>query len=457
MAGRFQKNNGATLVLERAPSKQATPELRRFKPDFYVPVQKPIKSPNLLQKTAQRSFGKRVVESAASAVAKRAPLAVAGPLGDLLALGLISWDLYQLLLELQNMSNPVASQPGLPNPSEWDDADYWVLPGWSRGPTGPTGGFLGSPLTLSTHSWAGSTATPTNLGWQVNVGTSSSNRNVTSTGLSPAPDYFTLQEAIANTPVGDHWRRYSPVTFVPPISGVQPDGEMWSDLWNHDLDLGGETYIGGYGTPEAYPSDIPLDWAEPDPNMKRGMFPDGINMTTQLDREPQTDPRYKRGPRIRPPRPQRPDERVRERKMKGPLQLILKVMDIVSESGEFVGAFYDALPKDVRQKWEAKYVNGHFAEVDGKWKWVIDKRGLIDNAGQYGIDGADWKARALWHNWHKVDIEQAIKNVIANELQDKILGLYQRLLPNNIGHVADAGSLGLNELITLFNKTIGLS
>lgn len=143
--------------------------------------------------------------------------------------------------------------------------------------------------------------------------------------------------------------------------------------------------------------------------------------------------------------------------MKGPLQLILKVMDIVSESGEFVGAFYDALPKDVRQKWEAKYVNGHFAEVDGKWKWVIDKRGLIDNAGQYGIDGADWKARALWHNWHKVDIEQAIKNVIANELQDKILGLYQRQLPNNIGHVADAGSLGLNELITLFNNTIGLT
>ena len=90
MAGRFQKNNGATLVLERAPSKQATPELRRFKPNFYVPVQKPIKSPNLLQKTAQRSFGKRVVESAASAVAKRAPLAVAGPLGDLLAFGLLA-------------------------------------------------------------------------------------------------------------------------------------------------------------------------------------------------------------------------------------------------------------------------------------------------------------------------------------------------------------------------------
>lgn len=125
--------------------------------------------------------------------------------------------------------------------------------------------------------------------------------------------------------------------------------------------------------------------------------------------------------------------------MSGPLQTVLRALDIISEASEFVDALYDALPDDVRKRWDEK------------------GRGLIDNAGQYGIDGADWKLNALWHNWHKVDIEQAIRNIIANEFQDKILGKYQQALPKNIGHVADAGSLGLNDLIDLFNRTVGLS
>lgn len=245
--------------------------------------------------------------------------------------------------------------------------------------------------------------------------------------------------------------------FVPVHNTATLEDAFWHthSIWWVDYPVDPATTFIGHGTP--LPMDLPMDWAEPDPNMKRNFFPDGMNMADQLDPSLETDPDGKRARRFKIPNPAPPRPRTRERKMKGSLKTILGALDIISEASEFVGALYDALPEDVRHRWEEKNAGGHWAEVDGKWKWIVPTRGLLDNAGQYGIDGADWKARALWHNWHKLDIEQGIKNIIANELQDKILGMYQRSLPKNIGHVADAGSMGLNDLINLFNDTIGLS
>lgn len=454
MAGRFAKHNGATLVIEREAPKSKSTDLRRFKPDFYDPIRKPIKSPNLLQKRANGTFGKRIVDAAAKQVARRAPLALAGPLGDLLALGLITWEMYLLLLELQNNANPVhttaAAPGGTGDPSNYDWTGWNVAVTPGTHPYGSTQGFptltipgatanpVGSPYVVNQNRWFDvlDGINPNN-GYQVGIGTTLEN------WLSTHP----------NAGQGFRYQNdYDTDLVGPPAQTIQ--GHAWYG-WYQRISFGSEPLYIGVGTP--LPDSLPLDWAEPDPNMKRDFFPDGKNMANQAERAPQEDPSYKRGPRIRPPRPSRPDRNVRERKAKGSLQTVLKILDIVSEGSELVGAFYDALPKDTRQKWEADYAGGHFAEVDGKWKWIIDSRGLLDNAGQYGIDGADWKARALWHNWHKVDIEQAIKNVIANEFQDKILGMYQRSLPKNIGHAADAGSMGLNDLINLFNDTIGLS
>lgn len=420
MAGRFAKHNGATLTIERVRSKSSTTELRRFKPDFYNPYQKPVRSPNLRQYRPSGTFGKRIVEQASKTVAKRAPLALVGPLGDLLALGLIGWDLYLLLLELQNNANPV--------PPVGDPLDP------NQDPTAPPPYDLGNPGWYTGQS---TVVPPAGTNW---VSTGGELRVYWN---NPRLDYPNL--GASWTAPGDIVTDLTPVagnvdsisTFVPVHNTATNADAYWhthSDWW---IELGtdpGTTFI-GHGTP--LPMDLPIDWAEPDPNMKRDMFPDGINMHSEPMREPDTEPKGRR--RFKIPNPTRPSERTRERKVKGSLQTILKALDIVSESSEFVGAFYDALPKDVRDRWDQK------------------GRGLMDNAGQYGIDGVDWKLNALWHNWHKVDVEQAIKNVIANELQDKLLGLYQRSLPNNIGHVADFGSMELNKLITLFNDTIGLS
>jgi len=141
-----------------------------------------------------------------------------------------------------------------------------------------------------------------------------------------------------------------------------------------------------------------------------------------------------------PSRPRNPPKRTRERKAKTKISTVLAIADFISESSELVGAFYDALPKKTKDKWGCDKL----------------KRGLLDNAGQYGIDGVDCKLQALWHNWHKVDIQQGIKNAIANEIQDRILGGIQRGVPVNTGRTTDDAMKEINEWITSFNEWLGL-
>lgn len=437
MVGRFTKYNGATEVIDRGAWKPQSSELWRFKPDVYQPFRKPIRSPNLLTNRVEREFGKRIVDQAAKTVARRAPLALAGPLGDLLALGLISYDLYLLLLELQNQRNPVP--PLAPPTGGLDNPDNYDWTGWNRAtteantPPVPSGDF--QSFSYADGVPPDTTYTPQGaIYYDGTFGFWIDSKSGYGVGLG-AHDYPDIASAIAATPDGWAFQRKMDASITG-HNGGWTEGQLWNGWFQRQVGGADPLYI-GIGVP--LPMDIPLDWAEPDPNMKRNFFPDGIADPGSPEKDPETVPKYKRGPRWRPPRPAPPKKGTRERKMKGPLQTIMNALDIVSEASEFVGAFYDALPDRTKYEWEQK------------------SRGLLDNAGQYGIDGADWKLNALWHNWHKVDIEQAIKNVIANEFQDKVLGQYQRALPKNIGHVADAGSLGLNELIELFNRTIGLS
>ena len=430
MAGRFTKYNGATEVIDRGASRPRPDELRRFKPDFYDPYRKPIRSPNFLQYKAERTFGKRIVEEAAKQVARRAPLALAGPLGDLLALGLISWDLYLLLLELQNKSNPVppTTEPpagGTSNPVNYD----WT--GWNVATTDwwPAN-FAGFGVTsFGTITW-----TPVGSPYVADTTPTWSN-SLEGEGPNYQIGIGTTLEGWLSTHVnaGDSFKFQNDYDAVDTDHFLEGARHAWHGWYQRTIGgaAGDPRYI-GLGSP--LPNDLPLDWTEPDPNMKREMFPDGLLESSEYPRHA-PPPRYRRAPRPAPP----PRGTREAPKAQGPLQTIMKAMDIISEAAEFVDALYDALPDDVRKRWDEK------------------GRGLIDNAGQYGIDGADWKLNALWHNWHKVDIEQAIKNIIANEFQDKILGKYQQALPKNIGHVADAGSLGLNDLIDLFNRTVGLS
>lgn len=101
---------------------------------------------------------------------------------------------------------------------------------------------------------------------------------------------------------------------------------------------------------------------------------------------------------------------------------LYRILGEVSEGAELVDAVYDALPADVKRRWDRP-----------------DKRG--DQFGQYGIEGADWKLRALWYNWHRVDVAQAAKNIIKNNLSDKVIGDIQRRLPRNVGNAHQSGEM----------------
>lgn len=170
--------------------------------------------------------------------------------------------------------------------------------------------------------------------------------------------------------------------------------------------------------PEAQPD--PGGAGEPDLPVRRGIafnFPGG-------GRPPRRNPTVpiKRRP---------PKRREKERKnlARAIVGNIMRVLDEISELAEVVDAFYDALPASTRKRWDRK------------------SRGLIDQAGQYGIDGADWKLQALWHNWHRVDTEKALVNIINNQAQDALLGMLHRNLPRNKGGAFDDAFLGIDDAL----------
>lgn len=113
----------------------------------------------------------------------------------------------------------------------------------------------------------------------------------------------------------------------------------------------------------------------------------------------------------RPPRSNEKESKVRHRGTTFAVALF-KTLDMVSEGGDRVDAVFQALPKDVREKWERKFRK--YGPTGGALS--------VDKAGQYGIDNADWKLRALWHNWSKVDAVAAATNLAKNEIEDKLYG-----------------------------------
>lgn len=135
---------------------------------------------------------------------------------------------------------------------------------------------------------------------------------------------------------------------------------------------------------------------------------------------------------VKPGRRVPPGKREKHNKNTGPAALavaLFKGLEAISEMAEVVDALYDALPSDVRARWDRK------------------GRGLVDQAGQYGIDGADWKLQALYYNWSKVDGAQAVKNLINNAVQDKVHGGLHKHLPRNTGSALDPGFAGVEKLL----------
>lgn len=160
--------------------------------------------------------------------------------------------------------------------------------------------------------------------------------------------------------------------------------------------------------------------------------------------KPPRRPRIPRVPRVRRRRPRKREKHGKLMSYAAKLGIALyKALDGVSEGAEIVDAVYDALPADVRKRWEKeRFPDAHWVKDKNTGKWVrvgIERPG--DNFGQYGIDGADWKLQALYYNWHRVDYEQAVVNIFKNELSDKVIGGMHKKLPRNAGAAHSQGEM----------------
>lgn len=145
-------------------------------------------------------------------------------------------------------------------------------------------------------------------------------------------------------------------------------------------------------------------------------------------------------PPLAPHTRQPPPPRTKEIKARGATFVAAMAMDAVSEWAEVVDALFQALPDPVKDRW-SKGRHG---------------RGMADNAGQYGVDGADWKAQAVWHNAHLVDPVDFLRNLIANHLEDKLIGGLHKHLPRNMINAAEDGQIAYAKLVKRLLESIGL-
>lgn len=144
-------------------------------------------------------------------------------------------------------------------------------------------------------------------------------------------------------------------------------------------------------------------------------------------------------------------------------QAIFQVLDTASEWAEVVDCIYGSLPKKTRDRWE-KDRGLHWVKVKtpyrpgGVWVKTKARKGLSiwETAGQYGLDGADWKSEAIWHNLDKVDMDASLRCMAANHVEDMIIGGIQRRLPRNTGGALDQGNQALAEALNWAQEALGV-
>lgn len=163
----------------------------------------------------------------------------------------------------------------------------------------------------------------------------------------------------------------------------------------------------------------PREEAKPKPDAKTETKPDGKRRVTtfskgSVKREP---PRW---PGVVPP--QRPGPGVKERKLQfGSLaayRAVMGAIDAITETQDFVRALYDGLPCSTRVgSWRSGPAGGRYF-----------KRG----EGKCGKYDTDCQGKAIERHWNEMDWENALLNVLANQLQDAAIGMSDRYLENQM-------------------------
>lgn len=108
----------------------------------------------------------------------------------------------------------------------------------------------------------------------------------------------------------------------------------------------------------------------------------------------------------RPPRPGTKEVKVISRAKRIGI-FLWKLMDNISETTEIVAGFYKALPEEVQKRWDC---------------------GSGINIGQYGSDVNACMAKALWHNWHRIDPGRAFIEVTKNLVEDMSIGAFHKMM-----------------------------
>jgi hypothetical protein len=91
------------------------------------------------------------------------------------------------------------------------------------------------------------------------------------------------------------------------------------------------------------------------------------------------------------------------------------MLDHLSEGSEAVSAIYDALPEDVKDNWQCDQALKRAAK--------FSSFGDDGQAGQYGLQATDCHLRAIYHNAHRIDMNQAFENLAQNQIVDRVVGL----------------------------------
>jgi len=161
------------------------------------------------------------------------------------------------------------------------------------------------------------------------------------------------------------------------------------------------------------PEKVPLRIARPD-FMGPGSATIDPRLGISIDLSPSLDTyRDKEGkpePSLYFPVARRQETGVKERKKYSRVRAIgvaaFKALDKISEAAEVVDAFFQALPEDMVKALKK-----------------ANPERPADTIGQYGVGGADWKLEALYKNWDQVNMDAALKNLLKNEMEDRMYGM----------------------------------
>lgn len=438
MSGRFSKTNGAVNedFLRRT---QEWIEVRNFdRPKTARPVVNPRDVFKRVNQT-RPLFGKKIAEQMTRRMAGRAGLALLGPIGDLALGALTLWELYELFN--QNNSQRVGDDlpyedvpfhytviPPYPNLTGWtlwqqEAPEYWEnYPGWENvdiqlgerlwvNTEGPGYGLARSTFDANHRPWIGYHARVGFGGW---------------TYLTDCQS--TLNSPLENDPNLPRWWNVEIYRANPATVTTDPFAPSLKRLRL------------GFASPNVL-RDAPSEF-----DFQEALTPPLVPGSQQVGSAfaspvPDTLPRLRFRNRLRPRPPRLHERHSKHYDPNGKVAKMLKVLDITSEGAEVLDAFYEALPEETKRKWGCSKI----------------KRGLIDSAGQYGIDAADCKGRAVWHNWHNIDIAQGIKNLVANEIQDRVIGNIMRLQPTNVGSTTSDAMQQVNEWLQGLFEEVGLS